>query len=230
MDKTHILVVEDDEDILELIRFNLEKAGYFVSTVNSGEKALMQILNLNPDLLVLDLMLPGINGRDLCKIVRENEKSKDIPIIMVTAKTEESDIIEGLDSGADDYLAKPFSPKVLIARIKTILRRRSSSTRNNTDKIKIHELSIDNKKHEAILANNPLTLTATEFLVLNFLASRPGWVFSRYQIVDGTKGSDYPVTDRAIDVTIVGLRKKLGEYSHYIETVRGVGYRFKSQP
>lgn len=228
MDSTHILVVEDDEDILELIRFNLAAAGYRVTTVTSGERALMQILDLRPNLILLDLMLPGINGNDLCSLIRENEKSRQIPIIMVTAKSEESDIVDGLEMGADDYISKPFSPKVLLARIKTVLRRKSSINAEGEDVVRVHELRINPKKHEVTLAGQIMTLTATEFLMLHFLARRPGWVHSRSKIVDGIKGSDYPVTDRAVDVTIVGLRKKLGAHSDYIETVRGVGYRFKS--
>jgi two-component system phosphate regulon response regulator PhoB len=152
-----------------------------------------------------------------------------IPVIMLTAKGEESDIVAGLELGADDYIVKPFSPKILVARIKTVLRRKSAEPFDESQPILIHDLSIHPGRREVLLKKHPVELTNMEFRVLHFLAGRPGWVFSRYQIVEGVRGDNYPVTDRSVDVLIVGLRKKLGAAADYIETVRGVGYRFKEQ-
>jgi two-component system phosphate regulon response regulator PhoB len=225
----HILVAEDDDTILELIRINLEKSGYRASCYTSGEKALLAAGVDEPDLVLLDLLLPGIDGIQVCKLLRSEEKTKHIPIIMVTAKGEEQDIIEGLEVGADDYITKPFSPKILLARIKAVLRRRSRSKDpelNNQQTIQVHELTIDPTRHQVSIGADEIDLTVTEFQILYYLARQPGWVFTRYQIVEGVRGGNYHVTDRAVDVVIFGLRKKLGQYSSLIETVRGVGYRF----
>jgi two-component system phosphate regulon response regulator PhoB len=223
-----ILVVDDEEDILDLVRYNLEKEGYTVSCVGSGEEALEMARSMKPDLMLLDLMLPGLDGLEVCKILKFQPSTNTMPIIMLTAKGEESDIVAGLELGADDYISKPFSPKVLIARVRTALRRlQKEKNEYRTEKIKIHELIIDPGKHIVSLNNAEIDLTYTEFRLLQLLAERPGWVFTRYQIVDALRGEDYPVTERSVDVQIVGLRKKLGEGGKYIQTVRGVGYRFK---
>lgn len=222
-----ILVVEDEEDILELIRYNLRKAGYSVSTAMTGEDALNLAFSETPDLILLDLMLPGVDGLEVCRRVRQDPRTHGLPIIMVTAKGEESDIVAGLELGADDYITKPFSPKVLSARVQSVLRRRGKTEPADTDVLRIHDLVIHPGRHELLVDDNPVELTFTEFRVLHFLARRPGWVFTRYQIVDAVHGQDYPVTDRSVDVQIAGLRKKLGKAGDYIETVRGVGYRFK---
>ena len=226
MAKEHILIVDDEEDVLELIRFNLSKEGYGTETAGSGEEALAKVKIKIPDLILLDLMLPGIDGLEICKRVKADSKTEHVPIIMITAKGEETDIVTGLELGADDYVTKPFSPKVLVARVRRILHRNVSRDLENAP-LKIHELTIDPARRKVTIKNKSVELTFTEFNILYTLAKRPGMVFTRYQIVDFLHGQDYLVTDRAVDVQIVGLRKKLGPYSKYIETVRGVGYRFR---
>lgn len=227
MTQEHILVVDDEEDILELVKFNLEKEGYRVSCASTGEQALIQAASERPNLIVLDLMLPGIDGLKVTKALRSDQKTISIPIVMLTAKGEEEDVIVGLELGADDYVAKPFSPKLLMARIKAVLRRRARDYDEEPDVVRIHGLVIHPGKHEVYAGGQPILLTYTEFGILNLLAKRPGWVFTRSQIMDGVKGEDYFVTDRSVDVQIVGLRKKLGSFGKCIETVRGIGYRFR---
>lgn len=228
MAKEKIMIVEDEEDILELIRYNLEKEGYSTICVESGEICLEKTRELMPDLILLDLMLPGIDGLRVCRILKSDSKTAHIPVVMVTAKGEESDIITGLEMGADDYLPKPFSPKVLIARIRSVLRRLQGQEQEDAGGVvKRRELVINPGRREVLMKNTVLELTFSEFEILYLLAKRPGWVYTRNQIVNEIKGDDYPVTERAIDVQIVGLRKKLGNLGKYIETIRGVGYRFK---
>lgn len=227
MAKERILVVEDEEDILELVRYNVAKEGYRVSLALSGEDALKKAPTEKPDLIILDLMLPGVDGLEVCRRLKGNPETQHIPIIMLTAKGEESDIVVGLEVGADDYITKPFSPKVLLARIRSVLRRHTASDTSEKQVLVRGDITIDALRHKVLVKNKPVELTATEFGLLYFLAQKPGWVFTRQQIVDHVKGEDYAVTDRAVDVQVVGLRRKLGSYGKYIETVRGVGYRFK---
>ncbi len=222
-----ILVVEDEENIQELIRYNLAKEGYQVSCVLSGEKGLEAARTGNPDLVLLDLMLPGLDGLDVCKELKRDPATQDIAVIMVTAKGDETDIVTGLELGADDYVIKPFSPKILLSRIKAVLRRKHSPMPEGNDVIQIGDLVIHPGRHEVQLDNKKLDLTFTEFRILQTLAARPGWVFTRGQIVDAVRGEDHAVTDRSVDFQIVGLRRKLDHCSTYIETVRGVGYRFQ---
>ncbi len=226
MPKENILIVDDEEDVLELVRYNLDKNGYRIETATTGEKALTKARTKLPDLIILDLMLPGIDGLQVCKKLKSDAKTEHIPIIMLTAKGEEADIVTGLELGADDYVTKPFSPKVLVARVRRILHKTIARDLKKAP-VKIHELIIDPARRQVLIKNKPVDLTFTEFNILYVLAKRPGLVFTRYQIVDMLHGDDYLVTDRAVDVQIVGLRKKLGPCSKYIETVRGVGYRFK---
>ncbi len=224
-----ILVIEDESDIQELIRFNLEKENYKVSCHPSGEAGLKAALAAPPELVLLDLMLPGMDGLSVCRRLRADEKTRDVPVIMLTAKSAEADIVTGLELGADDYITKPFSPRVLLARVRAILRRAVDGADEEQAKVlRRGEIEIDNLHHEVRLAGHLVELTLTEFRVLETLARRPGVVFTRYQIVDAVKGEDYPVTDRSVDVQIVGLRRKLGRHGALIETVRGVGYRFAS--
>ena len=225
MTKQTILVVDDEEDIRELVRLNLQREGYVIVPCETGEQALDLAFSKMPDLIVLDLMLPGIDGLEVCKRLRSTPKTMQIPIIMLTAKGEEADIVTGLELGADDYVTKPFSGKVLVARVRRLLRRRVEAA-DERAVIKIHELVIDPDRHEVLAGNEAIGLTLTEFNILHTLARRPGRVFTRYQIVDAVHGSDYLVTDRAVDVQIVSLRKKLGPCAKYVDTVRGVGYRF----
>lgn len=228
MTKGTILVVDDEEDIQELIRLNLVREGYDVVTADTGERALELAQTKLPALAVLDLMLPGIGGLDVCKILKNNSRTRDIPVIMLTAKSEESDIVAGLELGADDYITKPFSSRVLVARVRRILQRNVDQDAKG-DSIQIHELVINPERREVLLKGRPVSLTLSEFNILSTLARRPGLVFTRYQIVDSLHGGDYVVSDRAVDVQITYLRKKLGDYKNYIETVRGVGYRFRDR-
>jgi len=228
MARERILVVDDEQDILELIRYNLSREGYQIETVTTGEEAIKIARDRHPDLIILDLMLPGIDGLDVCRLLKGETRTAHIPIIMLTAKGEESDVVAGLELGADDYMTKPFSPKVLIARVRNILRRKTRAAEEKEVKIIVIEnMKIDPSKHKVTIGKEEINLTATEFALLFFLARRPGWVFTRSQIITGIKGDDYPVTDRSVDVQILNLRKKLGKMGDYIETVRGVGYRFK---
>ncbi|MFA5785169.1 MAG: response regulator transcription factor [Phycisphaerae bacterium] len=226
MPKENILIVDDEEDVLELVRYNLEKNGYKILAATNGEDAIKIAKSKSPDLIILDLMLPGIDGLEVCKKLKSDTKTQNISIIMLTAKGEETDIVTGLEIGADDYITKPFSPKVLVARVRRILHRNIAQNLENAP-VKIHEVVIDPSRREVLVKNKPVELTFTEFNTLYLLAKRPGQVFTRYQIVDAVRGEDYIVTERAIDVQMVSLRKKLGSCGKYIETVRGVGYRFK---
>ena len=227
MTNENILVVEDEADILELIQYNLSREGFSVTGAMTGEDALYKATKHTPDLIVLDLMLPGVNGLEVCKRLKNDERTQHIPIVMLTAKGEEADVVTGLEMGADDYITKPFSPRVLLARLRAVLRRGSSAQPDEDESIAIHELLIHPGRHELTIDGESVHLTFTEFKVLHCLARRPGWVFTRYQIVDAVRGENYVVTERAVDVQIAGLRKKLGDAGKYIETVRGVGYRFR---
>lgn len=232
MIRQSVLVVEDEEDIRELVSYNLLKEGYQVAGVASGEDALTAVESKMPDLILLDIMLPGLDGLRVCHKLKKNPKFESIPIIMLTAKGEEPDIVTGLNMGADDYVTKPFSPKVLLARVQAVLRRAEaehdvSREEQESEIVEIRDLMIHPGRHEVFICSKPVELTATEFKLLHFLAQRPGWVFTRQQILDGVHGDNYVITDRAVDVQIVGLRRKLGSVGSYIETVRGVGYRFK---
>jgi len=222
-----ILIVEDEEDVMELIRYNLAKEGYDCDAAYNGQEALETAKSMLPDLVLLDLMLPEIDGLEVCRQLKSSPQTEDIPIVMVTAKSDETDIVTGLELGADDYITKPFSPKVLVARVRAVLRRKTTEIPEKSTIIRIHDIQIDPGRHKVLVKDKAIELTSTEFGLLHFLAARPGWVFTRYQIVDAIHGTDYPVTDRSIDVQVVGLRKKLGPAGKYIETVRGIGYRFK---
>lgn len=219
-----VLVIEDDEDIAILEAYNLKKEGFEVSLAKSSEDGLKQIRAEKPSLVVLDLMLPGMDGLTFCKTMKNNPDLAKIPIIMVTAKGDERDVVKGLEMGADDYVTKPFSPKILVARVKTILRRNPAS---ESDRITAGDIEVDPIRRSVRVDGKEIRLTAMEFDVLHHFVRHTGWVFTRYQIIDSIHGEDYPVTDRSVDVCIVGLRKKLGESGEMIETVRGVGYRFK---
>jgi two-component system phosphate regulon response regulator PhoB len=226
MSKASILVVDDEEDIRELVQLNLDREGYRVLTCETGEQAMAVARSKTPDLIVLDLMLPGIDGLEVCKRLKADSALQQIPVVMLTAKGEESDIVAGLELGADDYITKPFSGKVLVARVRRLLRKAVDAA-DEKSLVRVHGLVIDPARHEVILNDKPISLTLTEFNILHTLARRPGLVFTRYQIVDSIHGDDYLVTDRAVDVQIVALRRKLGSCGKLIETVRGVGYRFK---
>ncbi len=229
--KPRILIVEDDENIQQLVGYNLGKAGFAVSHAETGTEGLACITSEKPDLVILDLMLPEMDGLEICRSIRTTPATADLPIIMLTAKSEESDITTGLEQGADDYITKPFSPKILVARVKAALRRKAGLPAEKEEGegplLTIHEIQIDAKRHEVAVGGKAVTLTLTEFGILELLAKHPGWVFSRQQIIDAVRGYDYVITPRAVDVQVFGLRKKLGEAGQHIETVRGIGYRLK---
>ncbi|MBN2296304.1 MAG: response regulator [Pirellulales bacterium] len=234
-----ILIVEDEEEIQELLRYNLLKEGFKVCCALDGEEAIRIVATKLPDLILLDLMLPGKSGLEVCALFRAEKRTKNVPIVMLTAKSEETDIVKGLELGADDYITKPFSPRVLVARIQAVLRRVAGGTTDDSTlrapsgkkSIKVKNILIHFGRHEVLIDGNPLDLTSTEFRVLETLALRPGWVLTRRQIADEVHGADCPVTDRSIDVQIVALRRKMNQVDEqagdYIQTVRGVGYRFK---
>lgn len=229
MSRDVILVVDDEVDIQELIRYNLKKDGFSVHTVGTGEEALTAAGDLHPDAIILDLMLPGIDGTQVCRRLKSDAATKDIPVVMLTAKSEDADIVAGLEIGADDYVTKPFSPKVLIARVRAAIRKGQDPQQTPmVEKLSAHGITMNLSRYEVTCDGREIALSATEFAILEFLMHNPGWVFSRNKIIDAVRGKDYPVTERSVDVQILGLRKKLGDHGHYIETVRGVGYRLKA--
>jgi two-component system alkaline phosphatase synthesis response regulator PhoP len=221
-----ILIVEDEKDIAELLRYNLTREGFRAIVAVDGAAGLAAAIR-DPDLVLLDLMLPKVDGLEICRVLKKNAQTAHIPVIMLTAKGEESDVITGLELGADDYITKPFSTKVVLARVRAVLRRQQKPETSQTTVLRIHDIEIHPGRHEVLIKGKPVDLTFSEFGILRLLASRPGWVLTRGQIVDAVRGEDYAVTDRAVDVQIVGLRKKLGTHADHIETVRGVGYRFR---
>ena len=224
-----ILIIEDDKDIRDLISFNLSKNGYKTILSRDGEKGIEKAKNEKPDLVLLDLMLPGIHGLDVCKILKTDSSLNKLSIIMLTALGQEEDIIKGLEAGADDYITKPFSFKILFARIKSVLRRKKTKESSNKGPVNLYGVKIDPKTRQVIINENELKLTFTEFQILYLLASHPGWVFTRYQIINKIRSDNNSVTDRSVDFQIVGLRKKMNNLGKLIETIRGVGYRFKSK-
>ena len=224
--KAKVLVVDDEPDALELIDYNLKGAGYQVFTAANGTRAMELAQRHLPDLIILDLMLPEIDGIEVCKILRRNTETQDIPIIMLTAKADEIDRVIGLEVGADDYVTKPFSPRELTLRVKNILRRGKASADSKQPVIEIQNISIDPEKHEVLLDGDKVTLTATEFKLLYLLASRQGRIQSRERLLEDVWEYEADVYTRTVDTHMRRLRKKLGESADLIETVRGVGYRF----
>ena len=220
-----ILVIEDDASIGELIEFNLQKNGFESSRTESAEKALKLLEREQFDLILLDLMLAGMDGMDFCKIFRQSKTFRQIPIIMLTARSEEADIVSGLEFGANDYITKPFSPRVLIARIKAQLREKIGPESGAI--LSRSGIELNREFHEVKMGERRLDLTANEFSILELFMENPGKVYSRDAIITGVHGDGYPVTDRSIDVAIVNLRRKLGEKAFLIETVRGVGYKMR---
>ncbi len=223
-----ILIVDDEENILELVELHLRKEGYTVYKASTGEEALGVLRIHRVDLIVLDLMLPGMDGLEVCRRIKKNDELMSVPVLMLSARSEETDIVVGLELGADDYVTKPFLPRVLMARVRALLRR----SRHQPLPVSQYNLSYDGiemdlQKHQVMLDGEDLELTVTEFSLLKLFLSHPGWVFTRNQIIQKVKGDDYPVTDRSVDVQVVGLRRKLGRFGEHIETVRGVGYRIR---
>ena len=228
MSKSVILIIEDDPEIQELLSHSMSRENWKLVQVKTGEDGLKTLKSKKVNCILLDIMLPGIDGLKVLRKIKEIEQCKKIPVIMTTAKGEEADIITGLELGADDYVVKPYSPKVLIARIRAGLRRQEEGTSLSSATVwQQGELKLDSARHSVSYKDKKLDLFATEFALLKHFLSNPDIVFSRNQIISAIKGSDYPVTDRSVDVQILGLRKKLGEAGDMIETIRGVGYRFR---
>jgi len=225
MNRNKIVVIEDEPDIMEIVSYNLKREGYSVVGVDRGDEGLNVIRNQSPNLVILDLMLPGLDGLSICQQMKSDPIVRDIPIIIISAKGEESDIVIGLELGADDYLAKPFSPRELLARVKAVLRRGPVADGQGRERIVIQDLVIDVARHEVKISGEIKDLTATEFKILHQLASQPGRAFTREQLLNRVVGLGVVVVDRNIDVHIRAVRKKLGEYSSLIQTIRGVGYR-----
>ena len=246
----HALIIEDDRAIAKLIDFNLSGAGFEPRRVTSGEDGLHSVVREPTELIVLDLALPGIDGLTVCRRLKDDAQTRAIPILIVSARGEEEDVIAGLEIGADDYVTKPFSPRVLVARARALLRRGEplgaaggvddadddaggvddaddDAGGGPAEAVAAGPIRVDPQRHEATVDGRPLRLTATEFRTLRFLTERAGWVSSRSRIVTGVHGADYPVTDRSVDVIIASLRKKLGEEAWRLETVRGVGFRMR---
>ncbi len=229
MSKKTIVVVEDEVDIREVLIYNLEREGYQVFGAADGVKGLKMIQEKLPDLVLLDLMLPGLDGLQICKHLKDNSATLQIPIVMVSARSEESDIVLGLELGADDYVTKPFSPRELLARVRAVLRRRMNSSDELAGLcINCEGVIIDARRYEVLVDGVAVNLTATEFKLIYFLAQHPGWVFTRDQLMGKVMGEDNFIIDRNIDVHIQAVRKKLGSHRDLIETIRGIGYRFKN--
>jgi two-component system alkaline phosphatase synthesis response regulator PhoP len=227
--RERVLVIEDEGDILELMLYNLGREGYRASGCQNGDEGVRRAREEHPDVVLLDLMLPGLGGLEVCRRLKADADTRPIAVIMVTAKGEPDDIVAGLEAGADDYVAKPFSPKVLLARVKAVLRRRAESEAQGPPGARVvrGDLVVDSDRHEVRIGGVSINLTATEFRLLHFLVSHPGRVFTRNHLLDRVVGMDSMVIDRNIDVHVGSIRKKLGEHRDAIETVRGVGYRFK---
>lgn len=226
MSLTRILVIEDEPDIAEVISYNLQREGFKVISCDRGDEGLKMVRNQSPSLVILDLMLPGMEGLTVCQQVKADPLTQDIPIIIVSAKGDESDVVIGLGLGADDYLAKPFSTRELLARVKAVLRRGPIAEESRKERVVYKDLVIDVSRHEVRIGNDLIKLTATEFKILFQLASQPGRVFSREQLLNRVVGEGVVVVDRNIDVHVRSIRKKLFGYDDVVQTVRGVGYRF----
>lgn len=231
MNRETILIVEDEPDIVELLQYNLEREGYRVFNAQDGERGLQIARTRRPDLVLLDLMLPGINGLEVTRALKSVESTSEIPIIMVTAKGEESDVVLGLELGADDYVAKPFSPREVVARVRTVLRRQARAAKGDTRRrLELGDLVLDADRHEVSVAGIVLSFTRTEFRILWALAAAPGRVYTRENLVDRITDGEAIILERNVDVHISAIRKKLGSEGDRIGTVRGVGYKFLDEP
>lgn len=230
MSKARILVVEDDPDIRELLSYTLGKEGYEVLSTADGDSGLAMALNRKPDLIILDVMMPGLDGLQVLKRIKADEKTRLVPVLMASAKGEDADVVTGLELGAEDYVTKPYSPRVLVARVRTALRRsQHEKPASNKTILSASGIVLDPAMHQVTAGSTRVDLSATEFQLLALLMRHPGRVYERSAIIDSVKGGDYPASDRSVDVQIVSLRRKLGEYGSLVETVRGVGYRFADE-
>ena len=223
-----ILIVEDERDIADLLRYNLQESGFETDYVRNGADALQRAVEKTPDLILLDLMLPEVDGMIVCRLLKNDPRTKNIPVVMVTAKDKEKDRVAGLELGADDYITKPFSPREVVLRVSAVLRRiHVGNQTESTKRIETHGLTIDLDKHQVLTESGPIDLTATEFKLITLFAQSPGRVFTRDILMDVIWGQDYYGIDRTVDTHVSRLRRKLGEFGQHIETVHGVGYRFK---
>ena len=230
MGKASILIIEDDPDIRELLEFSVAREGWEPRAAPSGELGLELARAAAPDLVLLDIMLPGMDGLETLRSLKADARLAQVPVILASARGEDADVVAGLELGAEDYVIKPFSPRVLVARIRTALRRRAAQSAPDAQTVlRSDGIEVDTARHEALVDGRRADLSATEFSILSLFLSNPGRVYARASIIDAVKGPDYPVTDRSVDVQIVALRRKLGDQGARIETVRGVGYRFKDQ-
>lgn len=227
MSKT-IFIIEDEEDIIKLLEYNLKLEGYRVESEKNGEEGLKRIQKIKPDLLILDVMIPQMDGFEVCRNLKSNDKTKNIPILMISAKSQEHNIISGLEMGAEDYITKPFSINILIAKIRSVFRKVKERSVKNENIFIFKELKVNLNTFQLSIKNKGIKFNTTEFKLLATLISRPGWVFTRNQLIEEVMGEFHIVTDRAIDVIVVGVRKKLGSYGKYIETIRGIGYKFNN--
>jgi two-component system phosphate regulon response regulator PhoB len=227
MEKRRILVIEDDPDILEILQYNLANEGYEIATATDGERGLREAAAHKPALILLDLMLPGIPGLEVCRQLRNKRESRNVPIIMVTAKGEEVDVVAGLGLGADDYITKPFRVRELIARVNAVLRRAAEPIGEDEERLERGDIVIDLTKHEVTVASDPVELTLAEFRLLASLAGQPGRVFPRARLVHQITAGGYQISERNVDVHVAALRRKLGDSARAIITVRGIGYKFK---
>jgi two-component system phosphate regulon response regulator PhoB len=229
MSRASVLIVEDDSALAEVLAYNLRQAGFTVSQASNGSEGLRQARLTPPDLILLDLMLPLIDGIEVCRRLRAEPETRNVLVLMLTARAEESDQIVGLSMGADDYVTKPFSVKVLLERINALLRRREQDRPESEESVGVQGIVVDRRRHRVTAGQSPLPLTLSEFRILEMVIRQPGRVFSRTELVEAALNKDGAIMDRTIDVHIRSLRQKLGKYSHLIETVRGVGYRFRDQ-
>jgi len=230
MSRTAIALIEDDPDMIALVRKTLEGASYDVQAHDTGRAALDAIAESAPGLVILDLNLPDMDGLDLCKELKASRDTQGLPLLMMSSRDDEADIVAGLELGADDYVTKPFSPRVMLARVRAVLRRREREEVGESDIIRYGDFTIDPYRFEIRLGGELLHFTKSEFRILHLFCRKPGWVFTRNQIVEAVHGEMTPVTARSVDVLIVGLRQKLGELGGLIETVRGIGYRITENP
>jgi two-component system phosphate regulon response regulator PhoB len=228
MGAERILIIEDDPEIQEMLKHTFAQEGWDLILAKTGEEGLKHLHKIGADCIILDIMLPGMDGFKVLKKIRDEKQFQSLPVIMCTARGEEADIVTGLELGADDYVVKPYSPRVLAARIRAGLRRKETQGSSSSTFWQYGDLSLDVERHSVLLDKEPLDLFATEFAILAQFMSHPDIVFSRQKLITAVHGPDYPVTDRSVDVQILGLRKKLKNYGDMIETIRGVGYRFRT--
>lgn len=230
MARDKVLLVEDERSLTDVLVYNLERDGYEVFVAHEGKDGLRKAQTILPDIVILDLMLPGMSGLDICKEIKSNSKTSTIPVLMLTSKSEESDQIVGFAVGADDYVTKPFSTKILLQRVKAVLRRKSQPEVPDADMVAFGKIRIDKRSHKVMHGSTTLALTPTEFRLLETLVRQPGRAFTRRDLMDSAIGDGAIVLDRTIDVHVKSLRRKLGTSGDFIETVRGIGYRFKENP